>query len=94
MMLFHRLSDDASTGTLCRVAVVAIRACVVVLVMWSVAACHGIREIRPKQGLPGTVVEIRGTGFSSQWHENEVAIGGSVARVTDGARAVAFFRQR
>lgn len=82
-MLSHRLSGDASTGTPRRVAMVAIRACAVALVLWSVAACHGIREIRPKQGLPGTVVEIRGSGFSSQWHENEVAIGGSVARVID-----------
>jgi hypothetical protein len=61
-------------------AVGLVACCLVVL-----AGCHGIREIRPAEGLPGTVVELRGSGFSPLWHENEVTLGGSRARVVDAS---------
>lgn len=77
------MSDDVVSAASCRRVAVIVRVFVLVPALWAVAACHGIREIRPDNGLPGTVVEIRGSGFSPQWHENQVTIGGSVARVVD-----------
>jgi hypothetical protein len=55
----------------------------VVPALLALAGCQGIREIRPDHGLPGTVVEIRGSGFAPAWHENAVTIGGSRARVIE-----------
>ena len=55
----------------------------VVLCAWLIGACHQITAISPEKGLPGTVVEISGSGFSTVWHENEVTIGGAKARVID-----------
>jgi hypothetical protein len=49
----------------------------------SLTGCQGIRAISPDQGLPGTVIEIQGAGFSPEWHKNEVTIGGSRARVIE-----------
>lgn len=55
--------------------------------------CYRIREVTPDSGLPGTVVEIHGSGFSPVWYENQVEIGGSRARVIEASstriRAVA-----
>jgi hypothetical protein len=31
------------------------------------AGCAGITAVGPQQGIPGTVVEIRGRGFSPLW---------------------------
>lgn len=56
------------------------------LAFLSVGACAGsITDATPREGLPGTVVEIRGSGFSPLWHENQVTLGGSKARVIDAS---------
>lgn len=49
----------------------------------SIAACGAvaITNAMPRIGLPGTVVELEGSGFSPVWHENQVTVGGSPARV-------------
>lgn len=47
------------------------------------AGCFGITKATPRYGLPGTVVVIEGNGFSPNWWENQVTIGGKPARVID-----------
>jgi len=44
-----------------------------------------IHTIGPEKGLPGTIVEIRGTGFNPVASQNEVTIGGSTTRVISGS---------
>ncbi len=53
--------------------------------MLATTGCVGISSVSPKAGLPGTVVEITGVGFAPTWHENQVTIGGSRARVISGS---------
>lgn len=56
------------------------------IVSLSLAGCFGIRSIAPDSGLPGTIIEIQGSGFSPAWHENQVEIGGSRARVIEASK--------
>src|SRR6185436_20244093 len=44
----------------------------------------GITGFSPKPGLPGTIVSITGHGFAAMPFDNQVKIGGSVARVISG----------
>ncbi len=48
--------------------------------------CARITRVEPREGLPGSVIEIRGRGFDPVWSRNTVTIGGNPVRVIDGNR--------
>jgi hypothetical protein len=49
------------------------------------SACVSITSANPKFGLPGSVIEIKGNGFSPVWYENQVTIGGKRVRVIEAS---------